>query len=184
MQLKAIVNQQRHALAANQEQLAAVYNPPTTRSEPVCMALPDKFYGYAEGISLPMTSYEYFIQSICKVFEYPTGGQDVAVQLLQLCHGADSAADYTVKFQTLAGLSVCNKPVLKARFKHLCMSLWIRASAKCCKCKCKCKCCEKNNTLTQHVNTDICLIQNQSLHVRTNRPLPDLGTQRNAPGIP
>lgn len=42
-------------------------------------------------------SFTYFSGLIRKVFEYQTGGQDILVQLLELCQGTDSATDYTVK---------------------------------------------------------------------------------------
>ncbi|KAK3551728.1 hypothetical protein QTP70_023263 [Hemibagrus guttatus] len=51
-----------------------------------------------------------------EVFEYPEGGKDVSVQLLELCQGAQIAADYAIKFRTLAAQSGWNDTALLAVF--------------------------------------------------------------------
>lgn len=48
------------------------------------------------------TSEDYFAGQIRKVFEYPARGKDISVQLMELRQGSDSAADYAIKFRTLA----------------------------------------------------------------------------------
>ncbi|KAK3545027.1 hypothetical protein QTP86_033228, partial [Hemibagrus guttatus] len=64
------------------------------------------------------TSFSYFSGLIRKVFEYPAGGRDVSVQLLELRQGTDSAADYAVKFHTLAEQSGRNNTALLAVFRE------------------------------------------------------------------
>lgn len=57
-------------------------------------------------------SFIYFSGLIHEVFEYPAGGRNVAVQLLELRQGTEPAADYAVKFHTLVAQSGWNDPVL------------------------------------------------------------------------
>ncbi|KAK3547987.1 hypothetical protein QTP70_001650 [Hemibagrus guttatus] len=45
------------------------------------------------------TSFTYFAGMIREVFEYPTGGKDISLQLMELRQGSDSAADYAIKFR-------------------------------------------------------------------------------------
>ena len=59
------------------------------------------------------TSFDYFAKQIREVFEYPAGGRDVSVQLLQLRQGNRTAADYAVEFRTLAAQSGWNEVALK-----------------------------------------------------------------------
>ncbi|KAK3544107.1 hypothetical protein QTP86_001698 [Hemibagrus guttatus] len=44
----------------------------------------------------------YFAGVVCEVFEYPAGEKDISLQLKELCQGPDMAADYAIKFRTLA----------------------------------------------------------------------------------
>ncbi len=43
-----------------------------------------------------------FIQRFQEVFEHPAGGKEVGEQLISLCQGRGSAADYSLSFHTLA----------------------------------------------------------------------------------
>ncbi|KAK3559099.1 hypothetical protein QTP86_004112 [Hemibagrus guttatus] len=51
------------------------------------------------------TSFAYFTGMIREVFKYPTGGKDISLQLMELRQGSDLAADYAIKFRTLAAQS-------------------------------------------------------------------------------
>ncbi|KAK3508456.1 hypothetical protein QTP70_029425 [Hemibagrus guttatus] len=53
---------------------------------------------------------------IREVFEYPAGGKDISLQLMELRQGSDSAMDYAIKFRTLAAQSGWNDAVLWAVF--------------------------------------------------------------------
>ncbi|KAK3512454.1 hypothetical protein QTP70_013004 [Hemibagrus guttatus] len=53
-----------------------------------------------------------------EVFQYPAGGKDISLQLMELRQGSDSAADYAIKFHTLAAQSVWNDAVLWAVFRE------------------------------------------------------------------
>lgn len=55
---------------------------------------------------------------IKEVFEYPAGGKDVSVQLLELCQGSDSAVDFAIKFRTLAAQPGWNESALVAVFRE------------------------------------------------------------------
>ncbi|KAK3525712.1 hypothetical protein QTP70_005876 [Hemibagrus guttatus] len=48
------------------------------------------------------SSFSYFAGMIREVFEYPAGGKNISIQLMELCQGSGSAADYAIKFRTLA----------------------------------------------------------------------------------
>lgn len=61
-------------------------------------------------------SLTYFSQQIRDVFEYPAVGTDVSVQLLHLHQGKSTAAEYSVKFCTLAAQSRWNDVALKTVF--------------------------------------------------------------------
>lgn len=52
------------------------------------------------------------------VFQYPSGEQDASVQLLQLCQGNGSAAEYVVKFCTVEAVSGWNDSSLLAVFRE------------------------------------------------------------------
>ncbi|KAK3556251.1 hypothetical protein QTP70_007147 [Hemibagrus guttatus] len=54
---------------------------------------------------------------IREVFEYPAGGKDISVQLMELCQGSDTAADYAIRFRTLAAQSGWNDVSLWAVFR-------------------------------------------------------------------
>ncbi|KAL0148230.1 hypothetical protein M9458_056462 [Cirrhinus mrigala] len=64
------------------------------------------------------TSIDYFIQQLCEVFEYPTGGKNIAMQLLQISQGSCTAAEYAVEFRTFAAQSGFNDVSLKAIFQQ------------------------------------------------------------------
>ncbi|KAK3505916.1 hypothetical protein QTP70_003664 [Hemibagrus guttatus] len=54
---------------------------------------------------------------IREVFEYPAGGQDISIQLMELRQGSDAAADYAIRFRTLAAQSGWNDAALWAVFR-------------------------------------------------------------------
>ncbi|KAK3569918.1 hypothetical protein QTP86_007352 [Hemibagrus guttatus] len=62
------------------------------------------------------SSLSYFMELLCDVFEYPTGGKGTSVQLLELWQGVDIVADYVIKFHTLAAQSGWNDTALLAVF--------------------------------------------------------------------
>ncbi|KAK3574506.1 hypothetical protein QTP86_008557 [Hemibagrus guttatus] len=53
---------------------------------------------------------------IREVFEYPAGGKDISVQLMELRHGSEAAADYAIRFRTLVAQSGWNDAALWAVF--------------------------------------------------------------------
>ncbi|KAK3507047.1 hypothetical protein QTP70_002438 [Hemibagrus guttatus] len=61
-------------------------------------------------------SYSHFEKGICEVFEHPAGGEDISVQLMEIRQGSESAADYAIRFRTLAAQSELNNAVLWAMF--------------------------------------------------------------------
>ncbi|KAK3518689.1 hypothetical protein QTP70_008570 [Hemibagrus guttatus] len=84
---------------------------------------------------------------IREVFEYPAGGKDISVQLMELRQGSDTAADYAIRFHTLAAQSGWNDASLWAVFRaglkpELQTELACRA---------------EETTLSQFVATAICL---------------------------
>ncbi|KAK3548954.1 hypothetical protein QTP70_021664 [Hemibagrus guttatus] len=62
-------------------------------------------------------SYDYFSGMIKEVFEYPAGGKDISVRLMELHQGSKAAADYTIRFSTLAAQSGWNDAALWAVFR-------------------------------------------------------------------
>ncbi|KAK3517339.1 hypothetical protein QTP70_003418 [Hemibagrus guttatus] len=54
------------------------------------------------------TSFDYFAGMIREVFEYPAGGKDISVRLMELRQGSSAAADYAIRFRTLAAQSGWN----------------------------------------------------------------------------
>ncbi|KAK3545946.1 hypothetical protein QTP70_016964 [Hemibagrus guttatus] len=64
------------------------------------------------------TSFTYFTGMIQEVFEYPAGGKDISLQLMELRQGSDSAMDYAIKFRTLAAQSSWNDAALWAVFRE------------------------------------------------------------------
>ncbi|KAK3518632.1 hypothetical protein QTP70_006074 [Hemibagrus guttatus] len=62
------------------------------------------------------SSFSYFAGMIWEVFEYPAGGKDISIQLMELRQGSDSVADYAIKFRTLAVQSGWNNVTLWAVF--------------------------------------------------------------------
>ncbi|KAK3514953.1 hypothetical protein QTP86_005045, partial [Hemibagrus guttatus] len=62
-------------------------------------------------------SFAYFSGMIREVFEYPAGGKDISVQLMELRQGSDTAADYAIRFRTLAAQSGWNDASLLAVFR-------------------------------------------------------------------
>ncbi|KAK3544439.1 hypothetical protein QTP86_012422 [Hemibagrus guttatus] len=63
-------------------------------------------------------SFTYFTGMIWEVFEYPAGGKDILLQLMELRQGSDSAADYAIKFRILAAQSSWNDMALRAVFRE------------------------------------------------------------------
>ncbi|KAK3545159.1 hypothetical protein QTP70_001710 [Hemibagrus guttatus] len=63
------------------------------------------------------SSFVYFSGMIREVFEYPAGGQDISIQLMELRQGSDAAADYAIRFRTLAAQSGWNDAALWAVFR-------------------------------------------------------------------
>lgn len=53
------------------------------------------------------TFFDYFVQQIKEVFEYPVGGKDVTVQLLHSRQGHRSASEYAIIFRSLERLERC-----------------------------------------------------------------------------
>ncbi|KAK3539896.1 hypothetical protein QTP70_015801 [Hemibagrus guttatus] len=62
-------------------------------------------------------SYDYFSGMIKEVFEYPAGGKDISVRLMELHQGSEAAADYAIRFRTLAAQSGWNDAALWAVFR-------------------------------------------------------------------
>ncbi|KAK3571076.1 hypothetical protein QTP86_001322 [Hemibagrus guttatus] len=54
---------------------------------------------------------------IREVFEDPAGGKDISIQLMEFRQGSGSAADYAIKFRTLAAQSGWNDAALWAVFR-------------------------------------------------------------------
>ncbi|KAK3569961.1 hypothetical protein QTP86_007788 [Hemibagrus guttatus] len=117
-----------------QQQSQAPATPPNPPPHPAPhrksqrMALPEKF-------------------DVHEVYEYPGGGKDISVQLLELRQGTDTAADYAIKFRTLAAQSGWNDIALLAVF-------WegLRPSL-----QAELACHSTNTTLAGYVNTAISL---------------------------
>ncbi|KAK3512381.1 hypothetical protein QTP70_007448 [Hemibagrus guttatus] len=91
--------------------------------------------------------FTYFTGLIREVFEYPAGGKDISLQLMELGQGSDTAADYAITFQTLSAQSGWNDASLWAVFRaglnpELQTELVCRVEA---------------TTLSQFVATAICL---------------------------
>ncbi|KAK3556045.1 hypothetical protein QTP70_001858 [Hemibagrus guttatus] len=62
-------------------------------------------------------SFSHFVEGIHKVFEHPTGGKDISVQLMELRQGSEAAANYAIRFRTLAAQSEWNDAALWAVFR-------------------------------------------------------------------
>ncbi|KAK3568022.1 hypothetical protein QTP86_028613, partial [Hemibagrus guttatus] len=62
-------------------------------------------------------SFAYFAGMIREVFEYPAGGKDISLQLMELRQGSETAADYAIRFRTLAAQSGWNDVALWAVFR-------------------------------------------------------------------
>ncbi|KAK3541763.1 hypothetical protein QTP86_003518 [Hemibagrus guttatus] len=62
-------------------------------------------------------SYPHFVEGIREVFEHPAGGKDISVQLMELCQGSEVAADYAIRFRTLAAQSEWNDTALWVVFR-------------------------------------------------------------------
>uniref|UniRef100_A0A671LRM1 CCHC-type domain-containing protein n=1 Tax=Sinocyclocheilus anshuiensis TaxID=1608454 RepID=A0A671LRM1_9TELE len=63
-------------------------------------------------------SFDYFIQQLREVFEYPAGGKDISTQILHMSQGNRTAAEYAILFRTLAAQSGWNDVSLKAVFQQ------------------------------------------------------------------
>ncbi|KAB5579656.1 hypothetical protein PHYPO_G00197480 [Pangasianodon hypophthalmus] len=95
-----------------------------------------------------------------RLFEYPAGGRDVAVQLLELRQGTKPAADYAVKFRTLAAQSGWNDPALLAVFREgLCPALQAEMA-----------CRSTDVTLSEYITTAIHLDNLLRQQRRTSHP--------------
>ncbi|KAK3507731.1 hypothetical protein QTP70_034832 [Hemibagrus guttatus] len=84
---------------------------------------------------------------IREVFEYPAGGKDISLQLMELRQGSDSAADNAIKFRTLVAQSGWNEAALWAVFREG-LNPGLRPEL---------ACREDATSLTQFVATAICL---------------------------
>ncbi|KAK3521101.1 hypothetical protein QTP86_001892, partial [Hemibagrus guttatus] len=62
-------------------------------------------------------SFAYFAGMIREVFEYPAGGKDISLQLMELRQGSETTADYAIRFRTLAAQSGWNDAALWAVFR-------------------------------------------------------------------
>ncbi|KAK3571511.1 hypothetical protein QTP86_012860 [Hemibagrus guttatus] len=62
-------------------------------------------------------SFAYFAGMIREVFEYPAGGKDISLQLMELRQGSETAADYAIRFRTLAAQSGWNDAALWAVYR-------------------------------------------------------------------
>ncbi|KAK3571044.1 hypothetical protein QTP86_001291 [Hemibagrus guttatus] len=62
-------------------------------------------------------SYSHFEEAIREAFEHPAGGKDISVQLMEIRQGSESAADYAIRFRTLAAQSEWNDAALWAVFR-------------------------------------------------------------------
>ncbi|KAK3527044.1 hypothetical protein QTP86_008658 [Hemibagrus guttatus] len=62
-------------------------------------------------------SYSHFEEGIREVVEHPAGGKDISVQLIEIRQGLESAADYAIRFRTLAAQSEWNDAALWAVFR-------------------------------------------------------------------
>ncbi|KAK3506493.1 hypothetical protein QTP70_002539 [Hemibagrus guttatus] len=93
------------------------------------------------------SSFSYFAGMIREVFQYPAGGKDVSLQLMELRQGFDLVADYAIKFRTLAAQSGWNKAALWVVFRGGLNPALQTEQA----------CCEEATSLTQFVATAICL---------------------------
>ncbi|KAK3569962.1 hypothetical protein QTP86_007795 [Hemibagrus guttatus] len=63
------------------------------------------------------SSFSHFTGLIREVFEYPAGGKDISVQLMELRQGTDTATDYAITFRTLVAQSGWNDASLWAVFR-------------------------------------------------------------------
>ncbi|KAK3554941.1 hypothetical protein QTP86_001880 [Hemibagrus guttatus] len=63
------------------------------------------------------SSFACFTGMIREVFEYPAGGKDISLQLMELCQGSETAADYAIRFHTLVAQSGWNDAALWAVFR-------------------------------------------------------------------
>ncbi|KAK3525529.1 hypothetical protein QTP86_033967, partial [Hemibagrus guttatus] len=61
-------------------------------------------------------SYDYFAGMIREVFEYPAGDKGISVHLMELRQGSEAAADYAIRFRTLAAQSGWNNVALSVVF--------------------------------------------------------------------
>ncbi|KAK3554169.1 hypothetical protein QTP70_019100 [Hemibagrus guttatus] len=63
------------------------------------------------------SSFPYFVGMIREVFEHPAGGKDISDQLMELRQGSEAAADYAIRFRTLAAQSGWNEAASWAVFR-------------------------------------------------------------------
>ncbi|KAK3570071.1 hypothetical protein QTP86_010237 [Hemibagrus guttatus] len=63
------------------------------------------------------SSFACFAGMIREVFEYSAGGKDISLQLMELRQGSETAADYAIRFRTLAAQSGWNDAALWAVFR-------------------------------------------------------------------
>ncbi|KAK3516426.1 hypothetical protein QTP70_011958 [Hemibagrus guttatus] len=91
--------------------IAAPREPPSARGESPRLAMPEKFDGSADRCRGALewasavwdanpqvrSSFSYFAGMILEVFEYPAGGKDTSVQLMELHQGSKAAANYAIR---------------------------------------------------------------------------------------
>lgn len=101
---------------------AELYGADTTRCAFMLSLLMGKALDWASAVwdsDLQVkTPMNYFTGLISEVFNYPVGGKDISVQLLELCQGSEPAAEYAIKFCTLTMQSGWNVIALQAVFRE------------------------------------------------------------------
>lgn len=99
-----------------------VYGSKTTWCAFMLLLLTGKALDWASAVwdSDPQvkTLANYFANLLIEFFEYPAGGKDISVQLLELRQGSDTVVDFAIKFRTLAAQLGWNEPALIAVFRE------------------------------------------------------------------
>ncbi|KAK3507938.1 hypothetical protein QTP70_004390 [Hemibagrus guttatus] len=108
-ELREIIMQQGTIIRAYQNQLEALNNQRSSASVAASQEAPitrGRALKWASAVwdadPLIRASFSHFVEGIRKVFKHPAGGKDISVQLMELRQGSEAAADYTIRFRTLA----------------------------------------------------------------------------------
>lgn len=113
------------SLFVNQQ--PALYPTDSSRISFVCSLLTGRALDWAtavwreDGSTFP--TFSLFLQSFREVFENPTGGKSAGDQLLSLCQGKTTAAEYALSFCTLAAQTNWVDDTLKLFRKGLTLEL-------------------------------------------------------------